>query len=80
MSGNTHYAVLVYSGDPDGEQDGHGPEMTLIACGPEQFCWDSLSRWTDSHEMRRWEHGEVLARDPSTVRIPPVAATPKEDQ
>lgn len=69
MRGNTHYAVVVFSGDPAGEHDdpdlrGQAPSMTQIACGPEEFCWAALEAWTAKHPLREWESGEVLARDP----------------
>ena len=72
---NTHYAVIVFSGDPAGEHEdeelrGSCPSMTLIGCGPEEFCWESLTRWTAAHPLRRWEEGEVLTRHPSVVRVP----------
>jgi hypothetical protein len=64
---NTHYAVLVYAGDFDDDHDGKGPEMTLIAAGPEQFCWDAITRWTAAHALRPFESAEVVARDPQVV-------------
>jgi hypothetical protein len=64
---NSHYAVVVFSGDPANEHPneelrGHAPCMDLIACGDEAFCWDSLSRWTTTHPLRMWETAEVLVR------------------
>lgn len=72
---NTHYGVIVFSGDPDEEHDdpelrGSPPTMNYIASGPEQFCWDSLASWTLKHPLRQWEDCEVLARDPSVIRDP----------
>lgn len=74
--GNTHYAVIVFGGDldndhPDETLRGYGPQMTLIAAGPEQYCWDALERWTAEHELQRDETAEVVKRDPSVVRLPP---------
>lgn len=65
---NTHYAVIEFSGDPALEHDdeelrGHAPSLTLIACGPEDFCWQQLTNWTKKHPLRMWETAEVLARD-----------------
>lgn len=64
----THYAVILFSGDPDNEHldeslRGAGPHMTLIACGPYDFCWRELDSWTHKHPLREWEHAEVLARE-----------------
>lgn len=72
---NTHYAVIEFSGDPaeehpDEELRGHSPSLTMIACGPEEFCWDALAKWTVSHPLRMWETAEVLTRHPSVVRAP----------
>jgi len=74
---NTHYAVVAFSGDPASEHPdpdlcGAEPSLTLIACGPEQFCWDAVTRWTAIHPLRMWEKAEVLARDPSAVRDPAI--------
>ncbi len=74
-TGNTHYAVLAFSGDPDGEHPdpelcGTCPSLRLIAAGPEDFCWESLARWTDQHPLRMWEDAEVVERHPSVVRMP----------
>jgi hypothetical protein len=71
---NTHYAVLAFSGDPDEEHPdeelrGTGPSLTLIAAGDEDFCWESLARWTEKHPLRMWEEAEVLVRHPSVVRV-----------
>lgn len=70
---NTHYAVIVFSGDPAGEHDddelrGRGPSMDMIACGPEDFCWKAVAAYTAAHPLRRWESVEVLTRDPATTR------------
>jgi len=70
---NTHYAVVAFSGDPAGEHPdpdlcGTSPSLTLIAAGPEQFCWDAVARWTATHPLRMWETAEVLARDPSAIQ------------
>lgn len=72
---NTHYGVIVFSGDPasehpDEELRGSGPSMCLIATGSEEFCWDALARWTANHPLRVWEEAEVLARDLLLVRTP----------
>lgn len=65
----THYAVIVFGGDPASEHEdedlrGRGPSLDLIAAGPEDFCWEALARWTAKHPLREWEDVEVLARDP----------------
>lgn len=70
---NTHYAVIVFSGDPAEEHPaedlrGSGPSMTLIAAGSEEFCWTALAAWTAKHPLRMWEEAEVLTRHPSVVR------------
>jgi len=64
---NTHYGVVVFSGDPgsehpDGDLRGHAPQITLIACGDETFCWGSLAGWTARNPLRLWETAEVLTR------------------
>lgn len=69
---NTHYGVIVFSGDParehpDPDLNGHPPSMTLIATGPEDFCWRALGQWTAKHPLRMWEEAEVLARDTHLV-------------
>lgn len=69
---NTHYAVIMFSGDPAGEHpdpelNGQAPRMEFIAAGPEDFCWTALADWTAKHPLRIWEEGEVLSRDPSVV-------------
>jgi hypothetical protein len=71
---NTHYAVISFPGDlggehPDPELRGHSPKLTLIAAGPEAFCWGALTRWTAQHPLRLWEAAEVVARDPSAVQV-----------
>ena len=73
---NTHYAVITFGGDPASEHEdealrGHGPSLTLIACGPEQFCWEALATWTAKHPLQHWEEAEVLARHSSVVRSVP---------
>jgi hypothetical protein len=70
---NTHYAVLAFSGDPDGEHPdpelrGRGPQLELIAAGDEAFCWQHVEAWTARHPLAMWQHAEVVARDPSVVR------------
>lgn len=70
---NTHYAVIVFGGDPVGEHPdpelrGAAPSLTLVACGPEDFCWQALAEWTAGHPLRMWEDAEVLARHPTVVR------------
>lgn len=70
---NTHYALIHFSGDPDEEHPdeelrGKEPHLQFIACGPEEFCWDSLFRWTEKHPLRQWETAEVVARHLSVVR------------
>jgi hypothetical protein len=72
---NTHYGVIVFSGDPDAEHPddelrGSHPTMRLIACGPERFCWDALTTYTATCPLREWETAEVLARDLATVMRP----------
>ena len=71
---NTHYAVIVFSGDPGAEHPsselrGSGPSLTLLACGPEEFCWDRARLWTESHGLQTWETVEVLARHPSVMHL-----------
>ena len=73
---NTHYGVIAFSGDPANEHEnvalrGSSPSLMLIACGPEQFCWDSLAAWTAKHPLRLWEEAEVLTRHPSMVPSEP---------
>lgn len=72
---NTHYGVIAFSGDPDGEHPderlrGKGPSLELIAAGSEEFCWETLAKWTEKHPLRLWEDAEVLERHPSVVRDP----------
>lgn len=74
---NTHYGVIEFSGDPAEEHDdpelrGHGPSLTMIACGPEDFCWDALAKRTVKHPLRMWETAEVVERHPSVVRDPKI--------
>jgi hypothetical protein len=69
---NTHYAVIVFGGDPGGEHPdaglcGNGPGLTLIGSGPEDFCWSAIAAWTSKHPLRQWEHAEVLARSPEMI-------------
>lgn len=69
---NTHYAVITFSGDPDGEHEdeelcGRGPHLDFIACGPEDFCWAAISEWTERHSLQKWQEVEVLARDRVSV-------------
>jgi hypothetical protein len=70
---NTHYAVIAFSGDPadehpDDDLRGSYPSLQLVACGPEEFCWVSLAKWTATHPLRLWETAEVLARMDGVVR------------
>ena len=72
---NTHYALIMFSGDPanehpDADLRGQAPSATFIAAGPEQFCWDSLTQWTAKHPLRMWEEAEVVERHSSVVRLP----------
>lgn len=72
---NTHYALVVFSGDPDEEHPdpalrGRGPHVEMVACGTEAFCWDAIARWTARHPLQMWQTAEVVVRDPSTVRVP----------
>jgi hypothetical protein len=78
---NTHYGAIVFSGDPacehpEEELRGHRPSIDLIACGPEEFCWESLAAYTKAHPLRLWETAEVLAR---TVELDRVAIFPPAD-
>lgn len=73
---NTHFAVIHFSGDPAGEHPdetlrGSSPKLTLIAAGPERFCWDALNAWTAKNPLRMWETAEVVTRHPSAVRQTP---------
>ena len=68
----SHYAVIVFSGDPcsehpDEDLRGSEPRMEFIAQGSAEFCWEALARWTDGHPLRMWEEAEVLARDLATA-------------
>lgn len=72
---NTHYAVVVFGGDPgaehpDEELRGRGPHLELIACGSESFCWEHVSVWVGNHPLQDWQTVEVLMRDPAVVRVP----------
>lgn len=65
---NTHYAVIEFSGDldnehPDEELRGRAPRLELIAAGPEEHCWDALTKWTAKHPLQIWQTAEVLERD-----------------
>jgi hypothetical protein len=69
---NTHYAVVVFEGDPGGEHPdpelrGRGPRLTLIGSGSADFCWAVIGRWTSTHPLRRSEHAEVVARSPEML-------------
>jgi hypothetical protein len=69
---NTHYAIIVFSGDPAGEHpadelNGQPPSMNLIASGPADWCWEQIARWTTEHPLRMWEEAEVVERDPALV-------------
>lgn len=75
---NTHYGVIAFSGDPDGEHPdpdlrGRGPHLEMIACGSEEFCWAQLATWTANHPLAMWQEAEVLERHPSVVRQPRTA-------
>jgi hypothetical protein len=66
---NTHYAILVFSGDPGSEHPdpdlrGRGPQLILIGSGSEEFCWSAITDWTRKHPLRQFEHAEVVARSP----------------
>jgi hypothetical protein len=69
---NSHYAVVVFEGDPGGEHPdaelrGHGPRLTLIGSGSADFCWAVIASWTGRHPLRQWEHAEVVARSPEMI-------------
>jgi hypothetical protein len=69
---NSHYAVVVFDGDPAGEHAdpdlrGRGPHLTLIGAGSEDFCWSAIADWTSEHPLRRCEHAEVVARSPDVT-------------
>ena len=69
---NSHYAVVVFDGDPGGEHAdpnlrGRGPHLTLIGAGSEDFCWSAIADWTNEHPLRPCEHAEVLARSPDVT-------------
>lgn len=81
---NTHYAVLVFMGDLDGDHPdealrGAGPSLTLIACGPEDFCWEALAEWAAKNLLRRGEEAEVVARHPSVIKQAGDSSTPSGD-
>lgn len=64
---NTHYGVVVFTGDPDEEHPneslrGRCPHMELICAGTEEGCWAALNAWTMRHPLEQWQHAEVLAR------------------
>ncbi len=70
---NTHYAVVVFGGDPASEHPddtlrGRAPHLDLIACGSEDFCWQAVEDWTAKHPLGDWQAVEVLARDLAVVR------------
>jgi hypothetical protein len=65
---NTHYGLLIYIGDLDGDYDGRDPEVKLIAQGDEAWCWQALQRWTATHGLRPLETAEVVKRDPKLVQ------------
>ena len=70
---NTHYGVIVFGGDfdndhPDKSLRGGGPHLEMIACGPEEHCWDAIRDWTKVNPLRRDEHAEVLTRDATAVQ------------
>ena len=72
---NSHYAVVVFEGDPasehpDPELCGHGPRLTLVGAGSADFCWTVIGRWTSTHPLRQWEHAEVVARSPELLAEP----------
>lgn len=69
---NTHYALLVFGGDLDGDHPdpvlrGCGPRVELIAAGPADHCWSALEQWTATNPLRRDETAEVVGRDPALV-------------
>jgi hypothetical protein len=75
---NSHYAIVVFGGDPGGEHPdpdlrGRGPQLTLIGSGPEEFCWSAIANWTSRHPLRQWEHAEVVARTPEMTAEHPGA-------
>jgi hypothetical protein len=76
---NTHYALVVFSGDFDGDHPdpdlrGTGPSATLVAAGPAAHCWKALAAWTERHPLRRDEAAEVVLRDLRLVGDEMVAA------
>ena len=69
---NTHYAIVVFGGDPGGEHPdpelrGCGPQLTLIGSGSEEFCWSAITDWTSNHPLRQSEHAEVVAQSPQMI-------------
>jgi hypothetical protein len=69
----THYAVIVFAGDPFCEHIDPAlrckePGMHLVAQGDEDHCWRALTNWTAAHPLRLFEEAEVLTRHPSAVR------------
>ena len=69
---NTHYGVITFSGDPaeehpDPELNGMPPSLELIACGPEEFCWQAIADYTSKRPLQEWQEAEVLVRDISLV-------------
>jgi hypothetical protein len=72
----THYAVVVFGGDPAGEHPdpdlrGRGPQLTLLGCGSADFCWSAIADWTSKHPLRPCEHAEVVARSPELIAEQP---------
>lgn len=55
---NTHYAVIAGSVPPS---------LDVIACGPREFCEESLTKWLERHPLGKYETAEILTRDPETV-------------
>jgi hypothetical protein len=50
---NTHYAAVTSSVPPT---------LELIACGPADFCSESLTLWIADHPLGEYQEGEVLSR------------------
>jgi hypothetical protein len=74
---NTHYALVVFSGDydndhPDPDLRGRAPDADLIAAGPEQFCWEAAARWTTKRPLQRGQHVEIVARTMNAAEPPPL--------
>lgn len=64
---NTHYALLVWEGDfdgdhPDPSRNGTAPDVSLLACGGEDFCWEACEEWTEKQPLLRGESIEVVVR------------------